>query len=79
MAALALAASDPPVRVRLSDDVYLSGDHARVNVKTAKDGYLLVLRVDTEGHVRVLFPVDPGTDSKVKGGKTIEVREAAAA
>jgi hypothetical protein len=74
MAALAVAASDPPVRVRLSDDVYLSGDHARVNVKTAKDGYLLVLRVDTEGHVRVLFPVDPGTDSKVRGGKTIEIR-----
>lgn len=74
MAALAVAASDPPVRVRLSDNVYVSGDHARVNVKTAKDGYLLVLRVDTEGRVRVLFPVDPGSPATVKGGKNIEIR-----
>lgn len=68
------AANDPPVRVRLSDNVYVSGDRARVNVKTEKDGYLVVLRVDGGGTVRVLFPVDPGNDTKVRGGKEIEVR-----
>lgn len=74
MAALAVAASDPPVRVRLSDEMFVRGERARVNVKTAKDGYLFVLRVDTEGRVRVLFPVDPGNDAAVKGGKTTEIR-----
>jgi len=74
LAALAVAASDAPIRVKLSDDVYTTGERARVNVKVAKDGYLVVLRVDTEGHVRVLFPVDPGDDGAVRAGKDFEIR-----
>lgn len=74
MTVVAVTANDAPVRVRLSDNVYVSGDRARVNVKTEKDGYLVVLRVDAGGTVRVLFPVDPGSDAKVRGGREIEVR-----
>ena len=74
MAVVAAAAQNAPIRVRLSENVYVSGDRARVNVKTDKDGYLVVLRVDAGGTVRVLYPVDPGNDAKVRGGKEIEVR-----
>jgi hypothetical protein len=70
----ATPATDAPVRLKLSDDVYVSGDRARVTVKTAKDGYLVVLRVDTEGRVRVLFPVDPVDNAKVQGGKEFEIK-----
>ncbi len=74
MTVLAATANDPPVRVRLSDEVYVSGERARMSVRTDKDGYLVVMRIDTEGRVRVIFPVDPTKDAAVKGGKNIEIR-----
>src|SRR6266853_1843432 len=75
---LSLAVSvtdDPPVKVWLNNDNYFQrGDKARVNVRLADDGYLLVLRADAEGRVRVLFPLDPSNDNFVRGHETIEVR-----
>src|SRR3989442_1841427 len=69
------ATDDPPVKVWLNHDNYFQrGDKARVNVKLADDGYLLVLRADAEGRVRVLFPLDPSNDNVVRGHETIEVR-----
>src|SRR5947207_11376336 len=66
---------DPPVKVWLNHDHYFQrGDKARVNVKLADDGYVLVLRADAEGRVRVLFPLDPSNDDFVRGHETIEVR-----
>src|SRR6266699_2357349 len=42
------ATDDPPVKVWLNHDNYFQrGDKARVNVKFADDGYLLVLRAET--------------------------------
>src|SRR5437867_5572884 len=68
-------ADDPPVKVWLNHDNYFQrGDKARVNVRLADDGYLLVLRADAEGRVRVLFPLDPSDDNFVRGHETIEVR-----
>jgi hypothetical protein len=72
--ALAAAPVEVPVRIRLSDEVYVGGDRARVHVRSEKDGYLVVLRVDTEGRVRVLFPVDPGDDARVRGKKDLEIK-----
>ncbi|PYP67472.1 MAG: hypothetical protein DMD36_15275 [Gemmatimonadetes bacterium] len=43
-------------------------------MKLADDGYVVVLRADAEGRVRVLFPLDPGQDDFVRGGDKIEVR-----
>ena len=69
------ATDDPPVKVWLNHDNYFQrGDKARVNVKLADDGYLVVLRADAEGRVRVLFPLDPSNDNFVRGHETIEVR-----
>src|SRR5574342_900136 len=66
---------DAPVRVTLSSDGYYDqGDRAKVRVRLAEDGYLLVLRADVDGHVRVLFPLDPGDDDFVRGGKDYELR-----
>ena len=66
---------DPPVKVWLNHDNYFQrGDKARVNVRLAEDGYVLVLRADAEGRVRVLFPLDPSDDNFVRGHETIEVR-----
>jgi len=69
------ADDDPPVRVWLrTDGVYQLGDRVRVYVATADDGYLVVLRADGSGRVRVLFPLDPGDDDYVRGGRDFELR-----
>src|SRR6266511_1451058 len=69
------ATDDPPVKVWLNHDNYFQrGDKARVNVRLGDDGYLLVLRADADGRVRVLFPLDPSDDNFVRGHETIEVR-----
>src|SRR2546421_3651313 len=74
-AASARAVSDdPPIKVWLNHDNFRRGDKARVNVRMDDDGYVVVLRADADGRVRVLFPLDPGDDAFVRGGETIEVR-----
>jgi uncharacterized protein DUF4384 len=63
-----------PVTVRVNHDQYNVGEHARVYVQSAQDGYLIVLHADPEGRIRVLFPLDPTDDDFVRGGKKFEVR-----
>src|SRR5713226_3151251 len=65
---------DPPVKVWLDQGNYRRADKAHVNIKLGEDGYLVVLRADANGRVRVLFPLDPADDAFVRGGRTIEVR-----
>ncbi|MGH7533573.1 MAG: DUF4384 domain-containing protein [Gemmatimonadales bacterium] len=72
--AVPAAGPRPPIRITLSNDTYAPGDHARVYVRTVQDGYLVVLQMDPDGRVRVLFPVDPDDDAKVQGGHKYEVR-----
>src|SRR2546427_1160895 len=74
-AAPTAASDDPPIKVWLNQDSYFQrGDKAKVHVKLADDGYLVVLRSDAQGRVRVLFPLDPTGDDFVRGGHTIELR-----
>src|SRR5712691_2977074 len=73
-AATAVRSDDPPVKVWLDQENYKRGDKAHVNVKLGEDGYLVVLRADADRRVRVLFPLDPGDDAFVRGGRTIELR-----
>jgi len=74
-AAVAIRSDDPPIKVSLNQDNYFQrGDRARVKIRTAEDGYVVVLRSDAQGRVRVLFPLDPTDDDFVRGGRTIEVR-----
>src|SRR2546422_718908 len=68
-------ADDPPVQVWIGPSGSLvQGDRVRVHVRTAQDAYVVVLRVDGEGRVRALFPLDPGEDDFVRGGRNVEVR-----
>ncbi len=70
----AASQDDPAIRLWLSDDGrYQRGDQAKVQVKTRDDGYLLVLNVDPDGRLRVLFPLDPGDDNFIRGGKKYEI------
>ena len=73
-AAAPVAAGNPPISVKLSEKEYLAGDHARVHVKAAEGGSLVVLRLDADRHISVLVPLNPGDDAMVKGGHEIEIR-----
>jgi hypothetical protein len=52
---------------------YHRGDRARVYFQTETDGYITVLRVDTDGRIRVLFPREPWEDNFARGGRNFEV------
>ena len=56
-------------------DPYARGTRARVYVSTEQDAYLTVLRIDTDGRVRVLFPQEPWDDNWVPGGRSFEVED----
>ncbi len=66
--------SQASVRITLNGGDYNAGDEVRVQVEPGDDGYLIVLRVDGDGRVRVLFPLDPDLDSYVRGGRRYELR-----
>ena len=73
--AMPVASKDPPVRVWFnSDGNYAYGDRAKVYAKSAQDAYLIVLRSDGVGRVRVLFPLDPQDDQRITGGKKYELK-----
>lgn len=55
------------------EDPYQRGDQARVYFKTDRDAHVTILRIDTDGRMRVLFPIDPWEDNFARGGKTFEV------
>lgn len=55
------------------NDVFNRGDRARVYFRSDRDAYITIIRIDTDGRVRVLFPMDPWEDNWARGGKTFEV------
>ncbi len=56
------------------DDVYHSGDGVRIHFRTEQDAYVTVLRVDTDGRVRVLFPREPWEDNFAAGAREYDVQ-----
>lgn len=62
------------IRINLNGGDYSPGDEVRVQVEPGDDGYLVVFRVDGDGRVRVLFPIDPDIDAYVRGGRRYEIR-----
>jgi hypothetical protein len=66
---------DPPIHIWYnSDGAFAYRDRAKVYARAAESGYLVVLREDLEGRVRVLAPVDPSDDQHVSGGKKYELK-----
>lgn len=65
----------PSVRINLNGGGdYRPGDRVSVEVETGEDGYLVVFRVDGDGYVRVIFPLDPDLDPFVRGDRRYELR-----
>ncbi len=65
----------PGIRVWiLGSEVFRRGERARVYYRTERDAYVTIFRVDTDGRVRVLFPVHPFEDNFVRGGYTHHVQ-----
>src|SRR5690606_33405770 len=69
-------AGDPEraIAIHLNGGDYRPGDRVQVEVEPGDDGYLLVLRVDGDGYIRVLFPLDPDLDQFARGGRRYEIR-----
>src|SRR5690349_8547522 len=55
------------------DDPYASGQSVRVYFRADQDAYVTILRVDTDGRVRVLFPREPWEDNFARGGRDYEI------
>jgi hypothetical protein len=69
------AARAPAIQITLNNDGdYAPGGRVNAQVQTNDDGYLIVFRVDGDGHIRVVFPLDPDGDAFVRGGKGYELR-----
>ena len=53
------------------DHPYRRGAGARIYLRTEETGHVTVLRVDTDGRIRTLFPREPWGDNYVRGGRTM--------
>ena len=79
LASIAVAASladgpPPPITVSLNNGgQYSRGEYAQAQFSAYADGYVLLLQADQNGRIRVLFPLDPGDDNFIRGGKTYKV------
>src|SRR3989454_8526753 len=56
------------------DSPYASGQRVRVHFRADRDAFVTILRVDTDGRVRVLFPREPWEDNFARGGRDYEVQ-----
>ena len=56
------------------EDTFRRGQQIRVYFRTSQDAYVTVFRVDTDGRVRVLYPVEPWEDNFARGGQRYETR-----
>src|SRR2546425_8520901 len=56
------------------DSPYASGQGVRAHFRADRDAFVTILRVDTDGRVRVLFPREPWEDNFARGGRDYEVQ-----
>src|SRR5213595_2885588 len=56
------------------DSPYASGQGVRVHFRADRDAFVTILRVDTDGRVRVLFPREPWEDNFARGRRDYEVQ-----
>jgi len=65
-----------PVRLWInSNRSFKPGEPVKVQVETERSGYLLVLHLDPDGRLSVLFPLYPGDDALVQAGRRYEIRD----
>ncbi|MEE8250161.1 MAG: DUF4384 domain-containing protein [Gemmatimonadales bacterium] len=56
------------------NEVYRRGDNVRVYFRAETESYVTIFRVDTDGRVRVLFPLAPWEDNYARGDRRYEIR-----
>src|SRR5213593_2413228 len=56
------------------DSPYTSGQGVGTHFRADRDAFVTILRVDTDGRVRVLFPREPWEDNFARGGRDYEVQ-----
>ncbi len=54
---------------RGDDPVVDRGDRLRIYYSVSEDAYTAVFHIDTDGHVRLLFPHDPDQAHRLRGGR----------
>jgi hypothetical protein len=65
----------PGIRIWTSHgEVYQQGERVRVYFRTERDAFVTILRVDTDGRLRMLYPRQPWEDNLVRGGRTYDLR-----
>jgi hypothetical protein len=57
------------------EQAYRRGDEARISFRSETSGHVTIMRVDTDGRIRVLFPREPWRRTFVRGGQTLEVAD----
>lgn len=74
-ASLSRWSHEPPgIRIWTSHgEVYRRGERVRVYFRTERDAYVLILRADTDGRLRILFPRVPSENNYVRGGASYDV------
>ncbi|MGH7701034.1 MAG: DUF4384 domain-containing protein, partial [Gemmatimonadales bacterium] len=72
--ALQAPQGEEAVRLSLNPRTFIRfGEPVRVSVQVARDGFLTVFRADTRGRMHVVFPVEPGDESFVRGGERFRI------
>ncbi len=56
------------------NEVYRRGNNVRVYFRSETESYVTIFRVDTDGRVRVLFPLAPWDDNYARGDRRYEIR-----
>ena len=54
---------------------YRRGDEARISFRSQASGHVTIMRVDTDGRIRVLFPREPWQRTFVRGGQILDVAD----
>jgi hypothetical protein len=70
------SAASPPGRVAVwtaQADPYNRGESVRVLLEAGRPAYVMVMRVDTDGRLSVLFPREPWGDTYVREAREFEV------
>src|SRR5207247_10065916 len=56
------------------DSPYTGGQGVRTPFRADRDAFVTILRVDTDGRVRALFPREPGEGNFARGGRAFAVQ-----
>jgi len=69
--------SETLVELSASGEIVNRGDRMHVGLTTNENAYVSVIRVDTEGRVRMLFPERPWHNNYVQAGRQFEIENPA--